>query len=79
MLTVRWLASPNYFNKNNANEWSMNTNGNMNNNNLGNANGVRPAISNSQIFVKFIMNKSYGEIWHSHIVVKQVQFYERKF
>ncbi len=46
---MRWLASPNYFNNNNANGRNVNTNGNMNNNNVNNANGVRPAISNSHI------------------------------
>ena len=45
MLAARWLASPNYFNNNNANGRNVNTNDNMNNNNVNNANGVRPAVS----------------------------------
>ena len=45
MLAARWLASPNYFNNNNANGRNVNTNGNMNNNTVNNANGVRASVS----------------------------------
>lgn len=40
-----WLLSPNNFNSGNANVWNVNSTGNLNNNNVDNANGARPVFS----------------------------------
>ena len=60
------VLSPYNFENGNANVFNGNDNGDLNNDNVNNENGVRPDfhIKNT---VKFITNIRYGEIWQ-HIM-----------
>jgi hypothetical protein len=58
---VWWAGSPYNFNNNNANEFDVNSTGNLNDNNVNNANGARPVFLLFIVMLGLFYNLGYGE------------------